>query len=60
MFVKLPFQLRYVTYLFVSEALISLVLYLKNKILSKIGILYCLLIFYFLIFNFLNFKEKFV
>ena len=36
-----PFQLTYVTYLFVSVALISLVLYLKNIMLSKICLFPC-------------------
>ena len=41
MFVKLSFQL---SNLFVSVALISIVLYLKNIILSKIYILHCLVL----------------
>ena len=41
-FVKLPFQLRQVTYLFVSVALICLVLNMKKIIISEICISYCL------------------
>ena len=41
---KLPFQIRYVTYLFGSVVLICLVLYFKNICLSKIYILYCLVL----------------
>ena len=40
--INLPLQLRYVIYLFVSVALISLVLYLRKILLLKIYILYCL------------------
>ena len=43
-FVKLLFQLRQVTYLFVSVALICLVLYLKKIKVSKN--LYCIVLFY--------------
>ena len=42
--VKLLFQLRQVTYLFVSVALFCLVLYLKKIILLKICILYYLIL----------------
>ena len=42
--IKLPLQLRWVIYLFVFVALIFLVLYLKNTILSKMCILYCLVL----------------
>ena len=42
--VKLPFQLKQVTYLYVSLALICVVLYLKKIILSQISMLNCLII----------------
>ena len=41
--IELPLQFKYVFYLFVSVALIRVVLYLRKIILSKKFILYCLL-----------------
>ena len=39
-FVKLPFQLRYVNYLFVSVALIRLILYLKKIFIKNVYMIF--------------------